>query len=62
MTKKELIEKMESCRALADEILDDVQSMEGKANWELVYRAERVLDAADFFLIYLNREGEQWKS
>ena len=59
MTKQELIEKTESCRALADEILDEV--IKGKGHWELVYRAERLLDAADFFLIFLNREDEQWK-
>ena len=30
----------------------------GKERWEIVYRAERVLDAIDFFLAYLNKDKD----
>ena len=58
MDKQQITGKVLECRKIADEVLADVYDV-GRERWEVVYRAERVLDAIDFFLTYLNKEQEQ---
>ena len=55
MDRQQLIDKITECRKIADEVFADVYDV-GRERWELVYRAERLLDAIDFFLNYLNKE------
>ena len=57
MDRQQLTDKVLECRKIADEVLAGVYDV-GRKRWEIVYRAERVLDAIDFFLAYLNKDKD----
>lgn len=59
MTKDELFTKMLECRDIADEVCADAYDFkDDKDRWEIIWRAERILDEIDGLLNYLKSEEE----